>query len=115
GAVAGGAGPLGELQGEDVLAPDRLADGDDLGEVAVALCGAEELLLETALAAVRAEHALGGLLHAVGRAGREPVLGEPHTLRLALVGLSGGEVDLDGGGAPVGDLLTEFVAVLARG
>src|SRR5690606_36390439 len=81
----------------------------------VALCGAEDLLLETAIAAVRAEHALGGLLHAVGRAGREPVLGEPHTLLLELLGLSGGEVDLDGGGAPVGDLLTEFVAVLARG
>ncbi len=79
------------------------------------LRGAQDLLPEAAAAAVRAEDALGGVLDPFLGPGGEGVLLEVDALFLQLSGLPVGEVDLDGGGAPVGDLLTEFVAVLAGG
>ncbi len=103
-----------ELQGKDVLALDRLSDGDDLGEVRVLPRGAQDLLPQAALSAVRAEHAVGGVLDAVGRAGGQSVLGEVDALFLQFLGLSVGQIDLDGGGAPVGHPFAEFVPVLPR-
>lgn len=112
GAVLGLLGVLGELEREDVLALDRLADGDDLGEAGVLLGGPQDLLLEASAAAVRPEHPVGRGLHAVLGLGREGVLGERDALLLQLLRLVVGEVHLDRGGALFGRLLTEFMAVL---
>ncbi|WP_373682261.1 hypothetical protein [Streptomyces sp. HG99] len=101
GAVLDSVGALAQLERQDVLAVDGLADGDDLGEVGVFLAGPEDLLLEIALAAVRAEHTLGRVLHAVLGLGRDPVLGKADALLLELLGVLVGEVDLDGGRALV--------------
>ncbi|MFD0458915.1 hypothetical protein ACFQ2H_29910 [Streptomyces violaceoruber] len=104
---------LGELERQDVLAVDRLADGDDLGEAGVLLGGAQDLLAQAAAAAVRAEDAVGGALDPLLGLGGQGVLGEVDALLPQRAGLLPGEVQLDGGGPPVGHLLAEFVAVLA--
>jgi hypothetical protein len=115
GAVLRLLGVLGELQRQDVLAVDGLADGDDLGQARVGPCGGEDLLPQSAVRAVRPEHALGRGLDTGLRLAGEPVLGEVDALFLELVGLLVGEIDLDGGRALVGHLLAEFVAVLSGG
>ncbi len=106
---------LADLQGEDVLALDGLADGDDLGERRVLLGRAQDLLLEPARTAVRAEHAVAGGLGPGQALGRDPVLGEPDALGGELTGLGCGEEELDPGGPGLRGPLAELVGVLARG
>ncbi len=103
----------GQFEREDVLAAQGSADGLDLGEAGVGLGGPEDLLLEPAASAVRAEHALGGVLDPGFRLGRQGVLGEVDALLAQLRGLLAGEVDLDLGPAASAHPLTEFMAVLA--
>ncbi len=113
--VLGLSGVLGDLEGEDVLALDGPADGDDLGEPRVLLGGAQDLLLEAALAAVRAEHPVAGGLGAGQALGRDLALGELHTLGGEVRGLAAGEEQLDPGGSRLGSALGELVGVLACG
>ncbi len=114
-AVLGLLGVLADLQGEDVLALDGLADGDDLGEPRVLLRGPQDLLLEAALAAVRAEHPVPGGLGTGETLGGNLALGQLDAPGREFFGLAAAEEELDPGGSGLRGPLGELVRVLPRG
>lgn len=104
-------GTLADLESEDVLALEGLADADDLGQVRVGLPGGEDLALQAVVAAVRAEDAVARGRHAPLGLGRDRVLGDVDALPAQFAGLFPGEEQLDGGGALAGHLLGQFMTV----
>lgn len=115
GAVLGLLRVLGQLDREDVLSLEGLADGDHLGQGGVLLTGAEDLLLDVPGSAVGAVDPVGGGVHTRLRLPRELVLPQLDALLLQGVRLLVGEVDLDRRGALLRRLLAQFVAVLPGG